>query len=135
MPSLDCSDGEGNLESGTTNAGLSMNILFDSPQNYIGLALCLIGAVVSYVRGTRSFIWGIRNPDHPQQSLKVVRGIRGWIVGAALLFAAGGIWYEVTWPLWFALVFVGVELLETGIMIFALKRGERESAGSGEKTD
>ena len=135
MLPLDRSDGRGSLTSGSTSGVHSMKFLFDSPQNYVGLALCLIGAVVSYVRGTRSFIWGIRNPDHPRQSLKVVRGFRGWIVGTALLFAAGGIWYEVTWPLWFALVFVGVELLETGIMIFALKRGERESAGSGEKTE
>ncbi|MFQ5606633.1 MAG: hypothetical protein ACE5GA_01700 [Candidatus Zixiibacteriota bacterium] len=102
--------------------------LFQSPLNHILAGVCVILAAISHWRGMRQFVWGLRNPDHPKQSLKVVRGIRGWIVGTALLLIGGGLEFDATWAVLFGLVFVAEELFETGIMIFALKRGEKSES-------
>ena len=104
-----------------------MEFLFESPLNHFLSTVCALFSIFSLWRGTVKFVWGLKNPDHPKQSLKVVRGIRGGIIGVALLFIAGGLEFGATWAVLFGLVFVGEELLETGVMIFALKRSERQS--------
>lgn len=71
------------------------------------------------------FSRGLKNLDHPSQTLWVVRGIRGFIVALALISLAGGIYFDKTWPLLFGLVFLGEELLETGIMVLVLRRNEK----------
>lgn len=108
-----------------------MQWFFDAPQSEYLASLCLVFAIWAYWRGVRSFWTGFRNPDHPDQSLLVVRGFRGAIVATALLFVGGGLHWGATWAVLFGLVFVGEELVETGIMIFALKRGARERSGDG----
>ena len=93
-----------------------------------GLAL---GALVCFLRGGHLMRLGLANPDHPSQSFWVVRGMRSGIVAIGLLFLAGGIYFNVRWPLLFGAVFIGEELLETGIMLLALRSSDRAS-GSGE---
>ncbi|HSG99508.1 MAG TPA: hypothetical protein VLB27_05635 [candidate division Zixibacteria bacterium] len=108
-----------------------MHWFFESPQSEFLAALCLPCAVWAYWRGVRSFWTGFRNPDHPDQSLLVVKGFRGAIVATALLFIGGGLYWSATWAVLFGLVFVGEELFETGIMMFALKRGARQRSRNG----
>ena len=64
----------------------------------------------------------IANPGRQDQSIRTVRGFRAGIIGIAFLFAAGGIYTDTVWPLWFAGAFIAEELLETGFMIFVLKK-------------
>jgi len=94
------------------------------PEPYdVLLAAVMVGAAaVAYVRGTRSFARGVRDPDHPRQTMRVVRGFRGWILGGGFLFLAGGLVFHATWPVLFGLVFLAEELVETGVMLAALRR-------------
>jgi len=84
--------------------------------------LCL-GAASLFWRGFALLASGLRNPDHPDQSLRVIRGLRRGILAIGLLFLAGGFYWNITWPFIFAAVFLGEELFETGIMILALRLG------------
>lgn len=105
-----------------------MEFLFEAPVSYIATVLLLSIASFAWVRGYKSFARGLKNPDHPSQTLWVVRGIRGFIIGLALMSLAGGIYFDKTWPLLFGLVFLGEELLETGIMVLALRKNEKDNA-------
>jgi hypothetical protein len=80
-------------------------------------------AVAFRVKGYRSLARGLRDQDHPSQTNRVVRGIRGFIVSAACVSLVAGVLTGVKWLWIFGLVFLGEELLETGIMILALRRG------------
>ena len=102
--------------------------VFDPPASFVLASLLFVAACVSAWRGTRLFGQGLRDPEHPEQTLRVVRGIRGTIVAAALVLIAFGILYRQKWLLIFGFVFLGEELLETGVMIFVLRRdGAREA--------
>ncbi len=95
-----------------------MEFIFEPPANLILAALLSAVAVASAWRGTRLFLKGLRNPDLPSGPLWVVRGIRGWIVALA-----GGVLYYEAWPLIIGLIFLGEELLETGVVSLALRAG------------
>ncbi len=113
-----------------------MDWFFQSPQDRILAAVLLVLATWMFIRGTRLVAKGLRNPDHPQQTLWVVRGFRRGITAIATAFFAGGLYFHATWPLIFGAVFLGEELLETGIMILALKKAERaEKAENVEKAE
>lgn len=73
------------------------------------------------VRGCRLLVLGLRQPDYPDQSARVVRGVRLGIVAIGLLFLAGGFHWAAEWPFIFSAVFLGEELFETGIMLLALR--------------
>jgi hypothetical protein len=47
------------------------------------------------------------------------------MIAIGLTFAIGGILTRTTRPLLFTLVFLGEELVETGIVIFALRRQKK----------
>jgi hypothetical protein len=85
----------------------------------------LCAAAVFFWWGFRSLARGLRNPDHPMQGTWVVRGFRGGIIGIGLGFIAAGIYLDVTWPLIFGAAFLLEELLETGIMLLALRAERR----------
>ena len=89
--------------------------------------LLAAGALFSIWRGQRILRRGMGNPEHPSQTLWVVRGIRGLIVGAGLASWAFGVFWASKGFLIFGAIFLGEELLETGIMIWALRRGEKAS--------
>ncbi len=100
-----------------------MEFIFEPPANLILAALLSAVAVASAWRGTRLFLKGLRNPDLPSGPLWVVRGIRGWIVALAMSALAGGVLYYEAWPLIIGLIFLGEELLETGVVSLALRAG------------
>ena len=100
-----------------------MELLYQSPQNWLLACVLVSMAFASAWFGTKNFTTGIRYPDRPDQTLRVVRGIRGGIIAIALTSIAAGLLSTTTWPVIFGLVFLGEELLETGIMVLAL-RGE-----------
>ena len=102
-----------------------MHWFFESPQDRILAAVLLVLAIWMLIRGNRLVAQGLRNPGHPRQTLWVVRGFRRGISAIATAFFAGGFYFHETWPLIFGAVFLGEELLETGIMIFVLKKGEK----------
>jgi len=91
-------------------------------------------AAASLWRGARLLRKGLTEPDHPDQTLRVIKGMRGGIVAVALAVLAGWALTGERWLLIFALIFLGEELLETGIMLFAL-RMERRSATSANGKD
>ena len=96
-----------------------MDWLFASPIR-LPLALVLaVLAVVVNVQGWRTFLLGIRDPDHPDQSRRVILGFRNWILSLSLIAFAGGLWARETWPLILGVVFLAEELLETGTMLKA----------------
>ena len=69
--------------------------------------------------GLRRSIWD------PNKSLTLVRGFRYSIVGLAVV-ALGAAWqWHLLWLLLLALAIGGEELLESSIVIFALRRGQR----------
>lgn len=92
----------------------------------IAVALGLAAALM-FRGGFALLAAGLRDPDHPDQSLRVVRGLRRGIIAIGLLFLAGGFYWNITWPFIFAAVFLGEELFETGIMILALRLGKKTS--------
>lgn len=89
--------------------------------------ICCATAGFAFVRGWRQLSRGLRQPEHPEQSAWVVRGLRGGIVAIGLLFIAGGFAWGRGWPFLFGAVFLGEELFETGIMSLALYDQRREN--------
>jgi protein-S-isoprenylcysteine O-methyltransferase Ste14 len=79
-------------------------------------------------------LWGARtcrrslgHPGHPRQSEWMIRGIRHWILGGGFLALTGWIWSgDLGWLL-FAGVFLGEELVETGVMLLAARQRKRTS--------
>jgi hypothetical protein len=102
-----------------------MSWFFQPPQSWIAALLAAGLAAWSAWRGLNRLSAGLRNPDHPDQTLWVIKGIRGGIVAIAGLFFLGGILAKATWPLLFGVVFIGEELLETGIMLLALRSSRK----------
>lgn len=88
--------------------------------------ICCAVAGFALIRGSRQLFRGLRQPEHPDQSAWVVRGIRWGIVAIGLLFIAGGFAWGRGWPFLFGAVFLGEELFETGIMSLALYDQRRE---------
>jgi len=87
-------------------------------------ALLLLSIPVLY-RGISRLAAGVSQPDDPKASEQVVLGIRGIIIAVALACIGAGLWLDVRWPIWFGIAFLAEELLETGIMLWALRRGPR----------
>ena len=102
-----------------------VGIIFEPPWNYV---ISAILALISLPLFRKSFLAlrdSIANPGRKDQSIHTVRGFRAGIIGIAFLFAAGGVYTDTQWPLWFAAAFIAEELLETGFMIFVLKKGPK----------
>ncbi len=84
----------------------------------LGFALLAHGLILLGA-GLRRSIWD------PGKSLMLVRGFRYSIVGLAIV-ALGAAWqWHLLWLLLLALAIGGEELLESSIVIFALRRGQQ----------
>ncbi len=116
-----------------------MEFIYESPTNLILAILFSVVAVGSARRGTRLFLQGLRESEHPSRSLWIVRGIRGGIIALAMGILAGGVMYANKWLLIFGVIFLAEELYETGIVIFALRSqasgGDVPGRGTGEKVN
>ncbi len=100
-----------------------MDWLFDTPIRQVTLSAAAAGLVASGWRGIRAFRRGLGAAADPDGTAHVIRGFRALIVAAGLGFLIGGVATSTTWPIAFAAVFLAEELLETGIMLLALRRG------------
>jgi hypothetical protein len=88
-----------------------------------GLALFLYGAEM-LMTSIRISIWNLDRP------VVWVRGFRAAIVGLAIV-ALGASWmWQQLWVLLLALAIGGEELLETSVILFALRRGQRLARGT-----
>ncbi len=95
-----------------------MDWVLQSPYNLVFADICFALAAWALVRGVKNFRRGYGSDDG---SLEVVRGVRGGILFAGLTFIGCGLALEVSWPVWFGLVFLFEEIIETGIMVLALR--------------
>lgn len=111
-----------------------MSGLFQSPWDVLLPVVLLAAAVPIAVAGTRRFRRGVKSPNHPRQTRWVVEGFRGWFIALSLVAFAGGLYTHTTWPLIVGAIFLGEELLETGIMTLALRSQEarEEDPAEGE---
>ncbi|MCH9032092.1 MAG: hypothetical protein IIB00_07525 [candidate division Zixibacteria bacterium] len=100
----------------------SMGIIFEPPWNYLFSGLLTSISLPLFRKSFLALKDSISNPGRQDQSIRTVRGFRAGIIGIAFLFAAGGVYTDTSWPLWFAAAFIAEELLETGFMIFVLKK-------------
>ena len=82
-------------------------------------------AAVSGWRSIRHVARALRDPDHADSSLMLVRGIRALIVAATSVVFALGIIYESRAMLLIASVILGEELYETGVVLLVLRRQRR----------
>lgn len=103
----------------------SMGIIFEPPWSYVFSTIFALISLPLFRKCLMALKDSISNPGRSDQPLRTVRGFRAGIIGVAFLFAAGGIYTDTSWPLWFAAAFIAEELLETGFMIFVLKKGPK----------
>lgn len=96
--------------------------LLPSPWPTIVAIVFVLLAVVLTVRGIRHSARSFRSPGHEKQSQWMIRGIRDHILAIGLMCFAVGLWrWSAPWLL-FGLVFLAEEIVETGIMLIALRR-------------
>ena len=95
------------------------------PVHAILAALLWLLAVVALWQGIRGLAGGLREIDHPASAVRVVRGLRGMIVAVSLAALGGGVLFASTGLLVFGLIFLGEELYETGMVLLALRAGQR----------
>jgi hypothetical protein len=76
-------------------------------------------------QGMRRLATGLGELDYPGSALQVVRGIRGVIVAVSAAALGGGVLFANTGLLVFGVIFLGEELYETGVVLLALRAGQR----------
>jgi hypothetical protein len=79
----------------------------------------------AFWRGMWRLVTGVRAVDHPASALQVVRGLRDVIVAVSVAAFGGGVLCDSTGLLVFGLIFLGEELYETGVLLLALRAGQR----------
>lgn len=109
-----------------------MNWLFQSPWDVMIAVVFAAAAIPVYVAGTIRFRRGIKNPGHASQTRWVVEGFRGWIVALSFIAFAAGSYTHTTWPLIVGAIFLGEELVETGIMMLVLRKQEHREMAAGD---
>jgi hypothetical protein len=88
-------------------------------------ALLWLLAAGALWQGVRRVSKGLREVDHPASALQVVRGIRGVTVAVSAAALGGGMLFASTGLLVFGVIFLGEELYETGVVLLALRAGQR----------
>ena len=106
-----------------------MNGLVDLPWRIYPASVLMISGLVLAVLGFRLAAGALRrSPWGPASSLTLLRGFRCAVIGIAVI-NVGAAWnWQVLWPLVFALVFVGEELVEISFMIATVQRDLRRLA-------
>jgi hypothetical protein len=95
------------------------------PVHVILAALLWLLSTGALWQGMRQLATGLRAIDHAASPLRVVRGLRGVIVGVSLAALGGGMLFTSTGLLVFGLIFLGEELYETGVILLTLRAGQR----------
>ncbi len=89
--------------------------------------LAVIAAVFAW-RAVRHLARSLRDPDHADSSVWLIRGIRALIVAATSVVFAFGLIYESRAMLLIAAVILGEELYETGVVLVVLRRQRRQES-------
>jgi hypothetical protein len=102
-----------------------MSVIYDLPI-YVMLAvlLWLMSAGAAW-EGVRLLVKGLSGVDQTASALWVVRGIRAVIVAVSLAAFGGGVLFASKGFLVFGVIFLGEELYETGVVLLALRAGQR----------
>ena len=82
----------------------------------LGLALC--GHSLVLAKDCR------RHAVDPERALALARGTRVAIAGLSVLAFAGGWYWGLTWLMVLAAIIFGEELLETTVIVMALREGQ-----------
>jgi hypothetical protein len=90
----------------------------------LGALLWLLAAGALW-QGIRGLAIGLYEVHHPASALRVVRGLRGVIVAVSLAALGGGMLFTSIGLLVCGLIFLGEELYETGVILLALRAGQR----------
>ena len=93
-------------------------------------------AVLAIALGLSLVVWALRlqalgyrpAPAGPRKALNLVRSFRGVLVGLALTGVGVGVLAELEWLVVLSLIIGGQELLETSIMVAALRDEEKRRA-------
>lgn len=85
-------------------------------------ASCLALALVQDWRGIVHFRRSGRHVGDPEQSRLVIRGFRALILSAGFASFAAGIWLHDGRWIAFGLIFLFEEIIETGVMLLAMRR-------------
>jgi hypothetical protein len=85
-------------------------------------AACLLaaGALLAFVSAYRAVARARRVGD-PRRALAIMLGFRACIVGLAVAAIGAAWWWQIGWLFGLALVIAGEELLESSVVIAALK--------------
>ena len=104
---------------------MPMHAIADLPIYGILAAMLWLLATGAFWQGMRQLARGLREIDHPTSALRVVRGLRGVIVAVSLAAFGGGMLFTSTELVVIGLIFLGEELYETGVLLWALRAGQR----------
>ena len=96
-------------------------------------AMAALAVLLALWHGRRQLRLARPTSDAPS-SLALVRGIRALILGAGCAAILAGLLTHTSWPILFGLVFIGEELLETGVMLLALRSERRERDAEGDSS-
>lgn len=89
--------------------------------SFIVDGLVVLAAVFGW-RAVRQVTRALRDSDHDDSSVWLIRGIRALIIAAACLAFALGISYGSRATMLIAAVILGEELYETGVVLLVLRR-------------
>ena len=87
--------------------------------------LAVLAAVFGW-RAVGHLARALRDPEHADSGIRLVRGIRALIIAATSVVFALGIVYESRAMLLIAAVILGEELYETGVVLLVLRRHRRD---------
>jgi hypothetical protein len=102
-----------------------MHAIAALPLLVILAALLWLLAAIALWQGIRELATGLCEVNHPASALRMVRGILGVTVAVSAAALGGGMLFASTGPLAFGVIFLGEELCETGVVLLALRAGQR----------
>ena len=96
-------------------------------------AFALMGAGVwLVVRNVRAWRRAANTMRDPERALWLARGFRVGIVGLCAMAAGAGWYWDIYWLIVLAAVIAGEELLETTVLVMALRDATRRQASHEE---
>src|SRR5262245_22475351 len=120
-----CRDRRTSLTPGYEEVETPMHAIDALPRHVILAALLWLLAAVTLWRGIQGLATGLCEVHHPASALRVVRGIRGVIVAVSVAALGGGMLFASAGLVVFGVIFLGEELYETGVILLALRAGQR----------
>ncbi|HEX2172020.1 MAG TPA: hypothetical protein VHL09_06200 [Dehalococcoidia bacterium] len=106
-----------------------MEELLNLPWRHYPASVVMLGGAALAAYGFRLAVNALRRPPlGPARSLTLLRGFRFAVIGIALVHAGAAWNWQVLWPLVFALVFVGEEMLEISFQIATVRHDLRRQS-------